>query len=159
DSLRVKLEGADDLARTLAAALDIAWRKDIAAHAVDRRTRSGEFVDAMTELEGDEPLLLAIAHARNERREHARPGSPGKMKTRHRIAVTCCATAATLRPADHRKKPQAALAQPRPFLAGGESDISLCPAARPMIFFAIEGGGAHPILQRERVRVADAHAA
>jgi hypothetical protein len=26
-----------------------------------------------------------------------------------------------------------------------------------MVFFAIEGGGAQPILQRERVRVADTH--
>ena len=60
DRLRFELEGADDLARTLAAALDIAWLKDIAAGAVDRRTRSGEFIDAVPELEGDEPMLLGL---------------------------------------------------------------------------------------------------
>src|SRR5215471_8075033 len=107
----------------------------------------------MTELEGDKPLLLAFAHARNEGREHARPGSPGKMKPRHRIAVTGRVATAALRPTDYGEKPQAALAQPRPFLPGGESHIGLRPAARPIIFFAIEGGGAQPILQRERVRV------
>src|SRR5262249_24457497 len=113
----------------------------------------------MTELEGDKPLLLAVAHARNEGRKHARPGSPGKMKPGRRIAVTGGVAAAALRPTDYGKKPQAALAQPRPFLPGRESHIGLRPTARPMVFFAIEGGAAKPILQRERVRVADAHTA
>ena len=53
-----------------------AWRKDIAAHAVDRSARSREFIDAMPELEGDEPPLLALAHARDEGREHARARFP-----------------------------------------------------------------------------------
>ena len=104
DCLRFELKGAEDIARTLAAALDIAWLKDIAAHAVDHRTRSRDLIDAVPELERDESSFLAFSHARDERLEHTRPRSPGEMKARHRIAVTGGAATAALRPADHRKK-------------------------------------------------------
>ena len=40
--------------------------------------------------------------------------------------------------------------------AGGEGDIGLRPSARPEILVAVEAGRAHPVLQRQRMGVADA---
>src|SRR5262249_23230266 len=49
--------------------------------------------------------------------------------------------------------------QPRALFAGREIDIGFRPLSRPMVFGAVEGGGAKPVLQRELARVMDAKAA
>ena len=158
DGLRLERERADDLARTFAPALNVARRENIAAHAIDDRAGFGQRIDPVPELEGDQPLRRAFAHAFDERLDDARSGSPGQMKARHRIAVAGGVAAAAFSPADHRKEAQAPLPQPRSFLAGGEGDVSLRPLPRPEILFAIERGRAHPVLERQRVRVANAQA-
>ena len=55
------------------------------------------------------PRLSRLAHAAHERLDHARPGAPGDVKARHRIAVAGRQIAAALGPADDRKNPQALL--------------------------------------------------
>ena len=154
----LKLEIAGDVARALVAALDGARLQDVAAHAVDGRTRAGQFVDPVTEFEADQPAFLGLAHALHERFEHAGAGAPGDVEARHRIAVADGIAAAALGPADDGKEFQAALHQPGAFLAGGKADIGLGPFARPEILRPIESGGAQPVLERQIMRIADAHA-
>ncbi|HEY1861997.1 MAG TPA: hypothetical protein VGG61_16670 [Gemmataceae bacterium] len=66
--------------------------------------------------------------------------------------------AATLRPPDDGKELDAALAQPRAFLARREGNVSLGPPPGPLILFAVEGGRPHPVLQGKIIRIANAHA-
>src|SRR4051812_5705182 len=100
----------------------------------------------MTEPESDNSALLGVAHAADERLDHTRSGAPGDMEARHRIAVTDRKIAAALGPADDRENAQALPSQPSAFLAGREIHIGLGPAARPVVFSAIEPGGAEPVL-------------
>ena len=55
------------------------------------------------------PRLLRRAHAPHERLDHARPGAPGDMKARHRVAVAGRQISAALGPADDRENLQALL--------------------------------------------------
>jgi hypothetical protein len=103
----------------------------------------------VAELEGDKAPLRSLAHTIDERRNDSRPGPPGDMEPWHGIAMPNRVVAATLRPADNGKEPNAAFMQPRSFLAGGESNMGLCPFARPMILLAVEGGGPHPVFERK----------
>ena len=66
------------------------------------------------------------------------------------------AVAAALGPADDREQAHALRMQPGALLAGGEVDVRLRPLARPVVLRAVEARGAHPVLQREIVGVADA---
>src|SRR5690606_17692551 len=43
------------------------------------------------------------------------------------------------------------------FLAGGEVDVGVRPLPGPVVFGAVEAGGAQPVLQREFVTVPDTH--
>lgn len=86
------------------------------------------------------------------------PVPPGDVEPWHGIAVPYRVAATALRPTHNRKKSDATLAQPRALFAGRERNIGLGPFARPMVLATIESGGAHPILQREIVGIADAHA-
>ena len=126
--------------------------QDVAAHAVDHAGRGGEAVDAMAEAQRDEALLLALAHARDERRDDAGPGAPGDVEARHRVAVLGGRVAAALGPADDREPAQAPGVQPGALLARGEVDVGLGPLARPEVLLAVEAGRAQPVLQRELVR-------
>ena len=81
----------------------------VALHAVDRAAGPGQRRDAMAEAERDEPALLGLAHAAHERLDHARPGAPGDMEARHRVAVSGRQIAAALGPADDRENLQALL--------------------------------------------------
>ena len=158
DGLGFQFEGADDFARAFPAPFDVAWSKNVTAHPVDRAAGFRQFVDAMAELERDQPVLPGLAQTLDERRDDGGPGAPGQMEARNRIAVADRIAAAAFRPADNRKEPQTAFVQPRALLAGGEGDIGFGPLARPEILVAIEGGRPHPVLERQRMRVADAHA-
>src|SRR6185436_16470176 len=60
---------------------------------------------------------------------------------------------------DDGEKPHTPRAEPRAFFPRGPGDVRLRPAEWPTIFIAIEAGGAHPVLQRELVRVANAEPA
>ena len=99
-----------------------------------------------------------LAHAPLERFEHAGTGAPGQMEARHRIAVAMREAAAALGPADDREPAHAHRVQPWPHLAGGEIDEGLGDLARPEILGPVELRRAHPVLQRQRAAVADAHA-
>ena len=61
--------------------------------------------------------------------------------------------AAALGPADVRHHPNPLIMQPGPFLAGGEVDVGLRPAARPLILGAVEPGGSEPVLPGQLARV------
>jgi len=112
----------------------------------------------VTEFEADQPAFLGLAHAAHERFQHAWTGAPGDVEARHRIAVADGIAATALGPADDGEEFQAALHQPGTFFAGGKADIGLRPFARPEILRPIESGAAHPILDRQVMRIADAHA-
>ncbi len=103
----------------------------------------------MAELEGDVAAELRLVGAPDERLDDTRAGAPGDVKARHRIAVAGRVVAAALGPADHREDAVAHRAQPAAFFARGKLDIGLGPLLRPMIFVAVEAGGAPPVLQRE----------
>ena len=132
--------------------------KDVAADTVDDPAGLGQFVDAMAKLEGDQAPLRSFLHALDKRRDQARTGAPGDVKSRHRIAMTAGIVAAALGPTDHREKADAAVAQPRSLFARRERDISLRPSARPEILVAIEGGRSHPVVKGELMGIVNAHA-
>jgi hypothetical protein len=71
--------------------------------------------------------------------------------------VAVGAAVAALGPADDREQPVALLPQPGPLLAGGEVDVGLGPAARPVVLGPVELRGAEPVVQRQLERVLDAH--
>ena len=68
------------------------------------------------------------------------PGAPGDVEARHRVAVPDRAVAAALGPADHREEAHALRVQPGALLAGGEVDVGLGPAPRPVVLGAVEAG-------------------
>src|SRR5262245_11711500 len=111
----------------------------------------------MPEPQRDEPSLLALAHARDERGEDAGPGAPGDVEARHRVAVLGGRVAAALGPADDREPAQAAGVQPGALLARSEGDVGLRPFAGHEVLLAVEAGRAQPVLQGQIVAVADAH--
>ena len=109
DRLRAQRERADEPARACGAALGVARLQHVALHAVDGAAGLGQRRHAMAEAERHEPAALRLAHAPHERLDHARPGAPGDVKARHRIAVAGRQIAAALGPADDRENPQALL--------------------------------------------------
>ncbi len=129
----------------------------LAAYAGDGAAVLDEVVDPVTELEGDQPLADRLPHPALERCDDSRTGPPGEVEARHRVAVTAGATVAALGPADHREHPQTLVVEPLPLLAGGEGDVRLGPAARPVVALAVELRAAHPVLEGELVGVLDAH--
>ena len=88
------------------------WRQDVALHAVNCRPRFGQRVDAVTEFESQQSLPLGFARTLDEGREDSRPGAPGHVKARHRVAVADGVVAAALGPADHWKEAEAARVKP-----------------------------------------------
>ena len=105
----------------------------LAAHAVDRAAGDDQLVDAVAEAQLDEAARLRLAHAALERLDHARPGAPGDVEARHRVAVAGREVAAALGPADVGQEAHALRVQPRALLAGGEVDVGLGPAPRPLV--------------------------
>ncbi len=158
DGLRLECKIADHGARAGMSALDRAGLQDLAVHAVDDPGRGGEATDAMAEAQRGEPLLLALAHAGDERGNDAGPGAPGDVEARHRVAVLGGRVAAALGPADDREPAQAPGVQPGALLGRGEGDIGLGPLAGPEVLLAVEAGRAQPVLQGKVVAIADAHA-
>src|ERR1700745_111665 len=112
----------------------------------------------MPEFERDQALLRAFAQPLHKGRDDTRPGAPSDVKARYGIPVSDRVAAAALRPPDDGKELDAALAQPRTFLARREGNVSLRPPPGPLILFAVEGGRPHPVLQGEVIRIANAHA-
>jgi hypothetical protein len=108
--LRSQRELADDVARTLAPARDVAWRQNFATYPVNRPAGAREFVDAVPEFERDQALLRTFAYPLHERGDNARPSAPGDVKARHGIPVSDRVAAAALRPPDDGKELDAALA-------------------------------------------------
>src|SRR5262245_54122286 len=157
DGLSVQLERAHDIPRALAPARGVARRENVATNAIDCLSRSRHLVDAMAEPEGHMSLFCGLAYAIDEWRDDAGARAPRDVKPRHGVAAPDRVVPAALRPADHRKKPHAALVQPRPFLAGGKPNVGLGPSARPMIFLSVEAGRAHPVGEGELVGIMNAH--
>ena len=149
----------DHGARGGRAALHGGGLQDVAGDAVHHAGRLRQRGDAVAEAQRDEARLGGLAHLGDERRDQRRAGAPGDVEARHRVAVAGGGVAAALGPADDREPSQAHLVQPGALLAGGEGDVGLGPAARPVVLRPVEAGGAHPVLQRQVVAVADAQAA
>ncbi len=158
--LRLERELPDRDARAWRATLYSARLKHIALHAVYDATCDGECVHPIAKLKSDKATFRCLTHPPHERRDHPRPSSPGDMEAWNRIARTNRAVAATLSPANNRKEAKALLSQPGALLTGGEGDIGLCPLAAPyvLVVLAVEPSVAQPILQRQLIRVVDAHA-
>ncbi len=72
----------------------------------------GQRVDAVAEAQLDEPARGGRAHAALERLDDARPGPPGDVEARDRVAVADRAVAAALGPADVGQQPHALRVQP-----------------------------------------------
>ena len=134
-------------------------REDGAADAGDGAVGDHEVVDPVPEPRLDPSGRQVRADPALERRDDARAGAPGDVEARHRVARAGGGVPAALGPADHREQPQALLAQPRALLAGGEVDVGLRPAPRPVVLLAVEPGRALPVLPGQLGGVLDAHPA
>ena len=150
------LEVADHIAGRPLAALHGRRCKHLARDAGRAAVRHDDAAHPMPAFQRDPTRLDMGADAPLERLDDARPGTPGEMESRHRIAVTIRQRAAALGPADDRKPPHALRMQPWPHLAGREVDVGLGASARPEIFRAIELRRAKPVLQGEVPAVTDA---
>src|SRR5580698_6743729 len=113
----------------------------------------------MAEFETDQPAIGGRPRARDEWRQYAGPGAPGEVKSRYRIAVSGCVLAAALGPPDHREEANAALVQPRAFLAGRERDVSLRPLPGPVVLVAIKPSRTHPVLECQIEGIVNAESA
>ena len=82
-------------------------------------------VDAVAEAQ----VCARGSHTPLERLDHARPGAPGDVEARDRVAVADRAVAAALGPADVRHPLHAHRRQPRALLAGREVDVGFAPSA------------------------------
>src|ERR1700733_4301099 len=109
----------------------------------------------MAEAQIDQAARPGLAHAAHERLEHAGPSAPGDVEARDRVAVSRRQVAAALGPAHVRHEAHALGVKPRTLLAGGEVDVCLSPAARPLVLRTVEPGGAEPVLPGELVGVFD----
>ena len=109
DRLRAQRERSREAPRARLPALRIVGFEQVALHAIDGAAGPGQRRDAVAEAQRDEPALRGRAHAAHERLEHARPGAPGDMEARHRVAVSGRQIAAALGPADDRENLQALL--------------------------------------------------
>lgn len=115
-----------------------------------------ELVDAVAVREPDPGVAHQTA---GEHVDDGRPGPPGDVEARHRIAMPQRPVAAPLGPSDQREGLQAAGPQPAALLPGGEVDIGMRPLPRPVILGPVEPGGAEPILQGKFLAVANAEPA
>ncbi len=91
--------------------------------------------------------------------KHPRPRAPSDVKPRHRIAMPIGVTITALGPADHRKPTQTHAVQPRAHLASSEIEVFFSPLPWIGVFGAIKLSRAHPVIERQRVTILDAHAA
>src|SRR5581483_2689230 len=157
--LRAQGELADDSARAGLPAPGSAGLQNVAARALHHAALDCQLADTVAKLQGDQAALRRRTHPPDEWLQHGRAGAPGDMKAWHRVAVPDRAIAASFGPPDDREEAQPLRGQPGAFLAGGKGQVSLGPLARPVILWAVERGGAHPVLERQIVGVADAHAA
>mmetsp|Transcript_23756 Transcript_23756/g.42622 ORF Transcript_23756/g.42622 Transcript_23756/m.42622 type:complete len:245 (+) Transcript_23756:1980-2714(+) len=115
-------------------------------------------VNLMAEFEVDQSGALVLHATTNKVFDNARPGAPGDVKPRDRIAMAIGKTAATLGPANHWKPAQPHGVQPWAHLGRGEVDIGLGPFARHGVFGAVKLCAAHPVIQGQVAAVANAHA-
>ena len=97
--------------------------------------------------------LRVVDQPARENFDDGRPGAPGDVEARHRIAVSLSAIAAALGPAHQREDLQTPLAQPASLLPGREIDIGMRPLLGPVVLLAVERRGAEPVLQREFLAV------
>ncbi len=152
----VECEVPDDLPRTRRPAGPVARREDVA-----RDTRHGTVLHckrchAVPEPQLDPTAVDSRANPAQERFEHARTGTPGHVESRDRVAVRASArdrVPAAFRPLDDREPSHALGGQPGPLLTGGELDICLGPASRPVVLRPVEPGRAQPVGQGQLARV------
>src|SRR5262245_11478146 len=158
NALSLEHEVADHGARTGHPAIDIGGLQDVAFYAIDHTCGRRETVDAMTQAQRDQTQFFALAHAGREWLHNAGTRAPGHMKTRHRVAVLGGRIAAALGPANDGKPSHASGPQPGALFTCCEADIGLGPLARRQILLAVEAGRPQPVLQREVIGIANAHA-
>ena len=127
------------------------------AHAVHRPAGDGEPVHPVPEPQPDQARIRRLPDLPLERGHHGRAGAPGDVEAGHRIAVPVGQVAAPLGPADQREPPHPHAVQPGPLLPGGEGDVGLRPAVRPVVLArrvvgsAVEERAAHPVLPGQLV--------
>ena len=121
----------------------------VPAHTVHGARGHAQLVDPVPEAH------VGTADPLQERLDHARPGPPGEVEARDRVAVPDRPVAAALGPADVRHPLDALRAQPRALLARREVDVRFRPAPRPGVVGPVEAGGAEPVLPGQFVGVLD----
>ena len=141
------------------ATLDVRRLEHRATHPVDDPAGAQQLVHPVPEAEPHQPAVGRLGDPALERRDHARPGAPGQVEPRYRVAVPVGPAVASLGPADHREQPVSHRPQPGPLLAGGELRVRLRPAARPVVLVTIEPRTALPVLPGQVERVPDTHPA
>src|SRR5215467_9699944 len=112
----------------------------------------------MAQAQRHETQLLTLAHAVHEWLDNAGTRAPGHMKARHRVAMLGGCIAAALGPANDGKPAHTFGSQPGALLASREADVGLGPLAGPKILLAVETGRPQPVLQRQVIGIANAHA-
>ncbi len=109
----------------------------------------------MAEAEGQQAAHFSFPGTGDERLKNARAGAPGDVEARHRIAVAHRVIAAAFSPADNRKAAMPHGVQPAALFPGGEAEIGLGPAARPVVLGPVEPRRSEPVLPGEVEAVFD----
>jgi hypothetical protein len=129
---------------------------EVTITAVDQAIRRGQAINPMPKLHDHHPAIHRGADPLLEWGDHAGAGTPGDVKSRHRVAGPLFLVAASLSPPNDREPSNALLTQPGALLASGEVDVGLRPPTWPGIDVAIESRGANPVRHRPLVRIAHA---
>lgn len=160
DGLGAQLEVADALAAGGDTARGVVGREDRAAYATGGAALDDQLVDAVTVVEGEQPVPRGLLGVPDERFDDACAGPPGDMEAGHGVAVSVGAQIAAFGPADGRHEGDAVPGEPGPLLPGRELDVGARPAHRPgvLVVGAVELCAALPVAPGEVEGVLDAEA-
>src|SRR6202040_431393 len=90
----------------------IGWLQYGAAHACYPAIEHHEFIYPMAEFKLYQSFFCCFSDAFLKGSDHSRPGAPGDMEPRNRVAVPNGAIPAPLRPPDNREETQALFMEP-----------------------------------------------
>ena len=157
DGLRAHLERVHDVPRRRHAASGPVRPEHVTAHPGDPPVGHDQARDPVTEADVGQAARARVEQRAHEGLEDPRPGAPGDVEARHRVAVPARGVPASLGPLDEREPAHALAVQPRAHLACREVDEALGPGPAPAVRAVVgELCGAEPVGQRELGAVAHA---
>ncbi len=157
--------GECELADGVAVGGDAAGRavlgEDGAPDAARRAALHDQVVDAVTVVEGEQPVARGLLRVPHERFDDPGAGAPGDVEARHRVAVPAGPEVAALGPADGGQEGDAVPGEPGALLPRRPLDVGAGPAHRPgvLVLGPVEAGAALPVAPGQVEGVLDAETA